>query len=386
MGTPGVLRTVGVGQNAGFRGSAGGGGGLRSSGGGYSGGGVLRSAISDLSQTGRGQGMRSATARRGDGGGTTALRSRIDLHSGGIVGASSATLGATPAKLGAVRKGASLKPQPGSAFSLPSAGLEGDGGGMARTILDRNTSLAAARGFIASIGLSGSLDSSDDAVRTLVPDRPGKYRDKMHKGEELIKAGSFMSAYDNFKLASDMVGRFPEPYLNMAHAKFGMNGYGMTAYYIRRALVCMPSLPQVPLRPKSFYSNVAIIGDMVIRLETYLDSNPEDGDALLILAYFRWFADNPDVPAVRSLLERALAAAKSEGRTEAIQIFWRAIVDSKKASGELKAPVRPKKTSGGQGSTSRPASLEPDTSTKPSDASDPAKLSGASAPNGPSGL
>ena len=194
----------------------------------------------------------------------------------------------------------------------------------------------------------------------------------MHKGEEQLKAGSFSSAYNNFKLASDMVGRSPEPYLNMAHAKFGMNGYGMTAYYIRRALVSMPSLPQIPLRPKRFYSNVAVFGDMVIRLETYLDSNPDDGDALLILAYLRWFADNPDIPAVRSLLERALVTAKSEGRTEAIQIFWRAIVDSKKASGELKVPVRPETAPEGQdSSTSRPASSEPESPDRPSPALEP---------------
>jgi hypothetical protein len=108
---------------------------------------------------------------------------------------------------------------------------------------------------------------------------------------------------------------------------------------------------------------------MVMRLETYLDSNPDDGDALLILAYFRWFTDNPDVPALRSLLERALGAAKSEGRVEAIQIFWRAIVDSKKASGELKVPVKPEKAPD-ESSTSRPGSSEPESPAKPPAAPD----------------
>jgi hypothetical protein len=365
LSTPSGLRTVGQGGSYSFRQGSAGGGGLQGSSK-YRSNGVLRSSMSAASAGG--SGLRASISSRSAG--NKALRSGIGLTKGGLIGTAGASGGAvgapvSPASLTSLRKGAALKYQGAAGLSLaPSTG-----GGMASTILGRSTSLAAARGFIAAIGHSGSLDGPDESVTTLVPDRPGLYRDKMHKGEEQLKANSFMSAYDNFKLASDMVGRFPEPYLNMAHAKFGMNGYGMTAYYIRRAFVCMPSLPQVPLRPKGFYSNVAIFADMVMRLETYLDSNPDDGDALLILAYFRWFTDNPDVPALRSLLERALGAAKSEGRVEAIQIFWRAIVDSKKASGELKVPVKPEKAPD-ESSTSRPGSSEPESPAKPPAAPD----------------
>jgi len=343
--TPASLGRVGMGTNASFLRSSAGGGGLQNAGGGYRGQGVLSSSMG----RGLGQGRRmsaSLDANRGIKGGGRALTSGISTVSGGLIGsAGGGALRSVSPTVGDVRKGASLAG--GESFELQAAG----GKGMADAILGRGMSLAAARGFLASVGQSGSLEEGDDAIRTLVPDHPGQYRDLMHKGEELLKAGSYMSGYDNFKLASDVVGRCPEPYLNMAHAKLGMGGYGMTAYYIRRALVCMPSLPQLPLRPKSFYSNVAVFGDLVIRLETYLDSNPGDGDALLILAYFRWFADNQDVPKVKELLARALAAAKSEGRTEAIQIFWRAIVASNKASGELK----PATASRGAGGTTRPS-------------------------------
>jgi hypothetical protein len=226
---------------------------------------------------------------------------------------------------------------------------------MAGAILGQNTNLTAARGFIASVGAVGSLDESDGSIKTLVPDRPGKYRDMMQKGEELMQSGSFIAAYEQFKVASDILGRSPEPFLSMAHARFGVGGYGTTAFYIRRALVCMPDLPLVQLRPKNFYSNVAVFGDLIIRLESYLDENSDNGDALLILAYFRWFADDSDVATVRVALEKALAVSETEERIEAIQIFWRAILKSGKATGKLTPPATAKPPSATGGSTTRPA-------------------------------
>jgi hypothetical protein len=100
----------------------------------------------------------------------------------------------------------------------------------------------------------------------------------------------------------------------------------------------MPQLPLVPIRPKGFYSSVAVFGDLMMNLETFLDDHPNNADALLVLAYFRWFSDKPDVATVRSALEKALAVSQSESRTEPIQIFWKAIVRSGKATGELRAP------------------------------------------------
>ncbi|MDP6633576.1 MAG: hypothetical protein QGG42_01590 [Phycisphaerae bacterium] len=240
-------------------------------------------------------------------------------------------------------------------FALASVG----GKGMAGAILGQDTSLTAARGFLASVGGSSGLQGSDGSIDTLVPDQPGQYRDMMHKGEELMRSGNFIAAYEQFKVVSDIMGRSPEPFLSMAHAKFGAGSYGMTAFYIRRALTCMPQLPGLPLRPKSFYSNVAIFMDLIIRLESHLEENENDGDALLILAYFRWFDDTPAAPAapvVRKALEKALAVSESEDRTEAIQIFWRAIVSSGKATGELKTKTRATtRPSGSGGSTTRPA-------------------------------
>ena len=355
---PGSFSTIGAGQSSLFRTSSAGGGGLQRTGSGYQSRGVLRSSISN--NVGAGQGLRSNMGFGANRGGTAALRSKIDRHSAGLIGGSSSVGGVGAATLTAVRKGSNLKSKDGGSVLLGGLG----GQGMANAVLGRGMSLAAAREFIASVGQSSSLQKSDEAVRTLMPDQPGQYRDKMHRGEELLKAGSFMSAYDNFKLASDIASRSPEPFLNMAHARFGMGSYGMTAHYIRRALVSMPSLPQVQLRPKSFYGNIAVFGDLVIRLEGYLDETPRDGDALLILAYFRWFADNPDVPAVRSMLERALAVAKSEDRIEAIQIFWRAIVASKKATGELRTAGAAAGVSSDIKSTTRPSGKAPDSADK----------------------
>ena len=366
LSTPSSPSSVGRGQNWDFRGSSGGGGGLQTTGGGYQSQGVLRSSMSNMSQLGRG--LDTSIDAGGNRGMT--LRSNIDRMSGSLIsspGAAMGTIGSTA--LADLKKGPTLKAAAG--FALDAAG----GKGMASALLGQDTSLTAARGFLASVGESRSLDTSDESIKTLVPDRPGQYRDKMYRGEELLRAGSFIPAYEHFKVASDIVGRSPEPLLNMAHAKFGTGGYGMTAFYIRRALICMPQLPLVQLRPKNFYENVAVFGDLIIRLETHLDQSPGNGDGLLVLAYFRWFADTPDVPTVRSALEKALAISKSEERIEAIHIFWEAIVASGKATGKLRtaATTRP---SGTGGSTTRPAdrAAEGDKGTRGS--VQPAKASG----------
>ncbi|MDP7289917.1 MAG: hypothetical protein QGH94_18190, partial [Phycisphaerae bacterium] len=73
---------------------------------------------------------------------------------------------------------------------------------------------------------------------------------------------------------------------------------------------------------------------------------------------------NPDVPAVRSMLERALAVAKSEDRTEAIQIFWRAIVASKKATGALRTAGSAAGVSSDIKSTTRPSGKAPGSADK----------------------
>jgi hypothetical protein len=346
LSTPGNLKTVGHGSNQAFRTYSSGGGGLQSTGGGSRGTSVLRSSMSGNSSFS----LRSGIG--GTGGGTSALRSNIDkssarLGTGGSTGGGP-VVGAT---LTAVRKGATFTNTASTPdFKLGSAG----GRGMASTLLGQSTSLAAARGFIASVGGSSGLSDADESITTFVPDQPGQYRDKIHRGEELLKAHNYISAYEQFKAASDIVQRAPEPFLNMAHAKFGEGGYGMMAFYIRRALATMPQLPLVALRPKSFYENVAVYGDLMMRLETHLDDVPEDGDAQLILAYFRWFSETPEVATVQASLEKALAASQAEEKVEAINIFWRAIVKSGKASGELRTAEATTKPSS-DASTAQPA-------------------------------
>ena len=364
---PGGLSTIGRGQNYDFRQDAAGVGGLQTTGGGYQAEGVLRSSMADRSQLDRG--LRSSIGAGGSG--STALRSGIDRSSSSLISSSSGgggIIGSTA--LAAVKRGPMLK---GTAdFILDFAG----GKGMAGALLGQDTSLTVARGFMASVGESSGFRKSDESIKTLVPDQPGQYRDKMHRGEELLRVGSFMSAYEQFKVASDIVGRSPEPLLNMAHARFGSGGYRMTAFYIRRAFTYMPELPLVPLRPKNFYENVAVFGDLIIRLETYLDENPGDGDAQLVLAYFRWFADTPDVPTVRSALEKALAVSKSEERIEAIHIFWEAIVADGKATGKLgtDATTKPKPADTG-GSTTQPADRAAKGDKAPRSSVQPAKTS-----------
>jgi len=225
---------------------------------------------------------------------------------------------------------------------------------MARVLLDQGANLAAARAFVMAVGESSVLKGDRRTLTTLVPDQPGQYRQMMHRGEELLRAGNFISAYETFKIADDIVRRSPEPLLDMAHAKFGSARltYVFPAYYIRKALRYMPELPLVPLRPKAFYGSAAVFGDRIIRLETHLDENPNDGDALLVLAYFRWFADTPDVLTVQSSLQKALDVSNTENKTEAIHIFWDALVAGGEAKGKL---IRKPTTQPADTSTTKPA-------------------------------
>jgi len=309
------------------------------------GGGALSSSLNAI----RGTGLISSLSS----GSSDALRSDMDGISRGFgPGIAKGTAGgALDLTLDPLTRGARL-----SGITTYTLGDEG-GEGMAKTLLSQGATLAAARAFAEAVGETAKLEGADQTLTTLVPDQPGQYRDMMFRGEELLKSGQFVSAYEHFRVANDIVGRTPEPLLDMAHARFGSArfSYASPAYYIRRALKYMPELPRVPLRPKAFFKSPAVFGDRIIRLETHLDEKPNDGDALLVLAYLRWFAENPNIRVVRRSLQKALHLSDSEEKTEAINIFWDALVAGGKAKGKL-TPKPPKPTTQPRkGPTTRPA-------------------------------
>ena len=271
---------------------------------------------------------------RGMGRPGTALRSNIlspsglgRLRPGGKVGASP-PIAPVPAP-GTGTKGKRIQP-----FSLSPQG----GKGISTALRASGTDLTAARAFIQSVGKSGdALDKSDQPITSLVPDQAGRYRNYMARGEEHFRSGDFAFAFTQFRLANDVIGRSPETLLSMAHAKFAIArfSYASAAFYLRKALKYLPELPLAPLRPKAFYNNLATFGEQIVHLEDHLEESPYDGEALLLLAYFRWFTDEPDVKTAHSALSKALAVSRTDETTEAIETFWDGMVASGKVSGKL---------------------------------------------------
>ena len=326
--SPGSLRRPGGSGIRSFRTNSYGLGGLQSSGTA----GPLRSSISG----GLGTALRSSMGTAGIG---SSLRSNIDTSSAfgtprdtGISG----TSGGVAAGFGP--RSVSVTGSPG--FSMGSHG----GTGVSRSLLGLDTDFAAARAFVQSVGDADSgLVKSAEPITSLVPDQPGRYRDHLADGEERFRAGDFIVAFDKFRLANDIVGRSPETLLSMAHAKFATArfSYASAAFYLRKALKYLPELPLVPLRPKAFYGNPATFGEHIIRLQEHLDEHRFDGDALLLLAYFRWFIDRPDVETIQVALSKALAASRDDEVAEAVRTFWDGMVATGKVSGELFPATRP---------------------------------------------
>jgi hypothetical protein len=116
----------------------------------------------------------------------------------------------------------------------------------------------------------------------------------------------------------------------------------------------MPELPLANLRPRGFYGSAATYAEHLVSLQEYIERNGTDGEALLLLAYFRWYEDpGHDNDLVRKAaarkalaaaaaqtLARGLASAIKANNThlvEAIETFWDGMV----AAGAVEGPLKP---------------------------------------------
>ena len=196
---------------------------------------------------------------------------------------------------------------------------------------------------------------SDFTITSLVPSQPSKYATLLAKGEAAFRRGQtssrdFAVAFNCFERASSIVPRAPETLLSLTHGRFATSSiaYAAAAYYLRRTLECLPELPLLPLKPRLFYGSDSAAAARYVRhlarLEKHLAKVPNDVDALLLLAYFRWFNGRTDE--TKAALAKAMTfAIKSNDKemAEAIDTFWKAMVLSGKASGALlKAPATKK--------------------------------------------
>jgi hypothetical protein len=246
-----------------------------------------------------------------------------------------------------------------SALGSPHSGLSGLAG--AGSLIDRGGDLSTANADLGSSVITSAMSYIQSAgntaelkratsITTLVPSVPGMYHDFMENGEKAFHLGYFLEAMQDFRNANHVGIHDPESLLSMAHAHFALGRFATAGVYLAQAIEVLPELPLLPLKPRAFYGDSddgrAKYGDHLDMLRAYLQRQPDDAEAHLLLAYFLWFNQNDD-PAARAQdlqsakqsLADGLAAGKKvhvpKATTEAIETFWDAMVASGQASGRL---------------------------------------------------
>ncbi len=203
--------------------------------------------------------------------------------------------------------------------------------------------MGIARAYASDVGAGAEHleQGKSEPITSFVPERPGMYRKYMKLGDDHFREEKYHSASRYFKMANNIAGRDPESLLSLAHSSFAVSrgSYARASYYLRKALEYFPELPLVNLQPREFYGNPTTYIDHIFRLENYVRDNPQDGEALLLLAYFRWFNERHKDAA--ELLKQARSVTKSPELLEAISIFWDGMVASGQVSGQLEPATRP---------------------------------------------
>ena len=192
-----------------------------------------------------------------------------------------------------------------------------------------------------------------------MPSQPSDYRDQMLAGDQAFRTDNYHRAYGHFEIANYLGDHDPESYLCMLHAQFALSSYSYAraSYFLQKALEHMPELPTVHLRPRGFYGSLGKYAEHLVSLQEHIARNPQDDEALLLLAYFRWFGRTQDTEATREALSRSLAASLGSNDTrmvEAVQTFWDGMVATGKVSGKLKPAAAAKAAPGSAGAAGTP--------------------------------
>jgi tetratricopeptide (TPR) repeat protein len=162
----------------------------------------------------------------------------------------------------------------------------------------------------------------------------------MQRGDRAFRQSNYREAYANFQIANDLGDHDAESYVCLLHAQFALSSvsYAQACYFLEQALRHMPELPLANLRPRGFYDSPDKYAQQLVALQENVEKNPGDHEAILLLAYFRWFEQERDVAGTRDLLSKALAAGQEKRDPlviETVETFWRGVVATGAASGEL---------------------------------------------------
>jgi len=278
----------------------------------------------------------------GGGGGSDILRSSI--YGGGALG------GSRTGSAGGLTSGLSNMIASPSLFTSrgggsPVVGTVESGGGGLKSALQAS----AERGsfYLKALGVfDEDLKHQDKPITSFVPDEPSMYQSYMQRGETSFRDGDYRGAADQFILANRIGTRDWTSLLSLAHCYFALQSFHTSAHYLRQAVKYFPEMPLVSIEPREFFGNQTRYADSIIKLEQFAQEDREDSDGLLLLAYFRWFDNNP--AAAKAALSQVLASAartaplpEDTPSVETARIFWKAMARSGKVSGSLEDAANP---------------------------------------------
>ena len=241
-----------------------------------------------------------------------------------------------------------LMPQAPASPTVPMVLNDAGGSGIGSALAKSGpTAFGLARAFVLELEKASSslLQQRDQPITSLVPKNDSLYRKYMAKGDRSFRRGNYRDAYTNFQIANDLGNHDPESYVCLLHTEFALSAYSYAkaCYFLEQALRYMPELPLANLKPRGFYDNEGKYAQQLVALVDHTAKRPSDHEAILLLAYFRWFEDKRNVDDTRKLLAKALAAGmekKDPLLIDAAETFWRGIVASGAATGELKPEPR----------------------------------------------
>ena len=362
----GALRNLGQGSpTQSFRSFSYGLGSLNAGSGGR-GGGVLRSSIGQTGFSVHRSGALSVSGSRGHSLGSSSLsgqlrnsglsvpRSGLGGPTSGLdlrVGSPLRSIPIAPVAIGG-------SPPPGGAIPMGAFADHGRSTGIGDAPAEQDeTALGSVRDLLRELekAATSKLKNRSKPITSLVPTPASEYKDHMAKGDRAFRANNFHGAYTEFLIANDL-GRAlrspigseqdPESLICLAHTQFSLSrySYARAAYYLQLAIRHMPELPLANLRPRGFYGSANKYAEQMVALAEHLEKDPGDGEASLLLAYFRWFENPQDVPAARDALSKALTSAmqrKDSRLVDAIETFWRGMAETGKVSGKLPDASQP---------------------------------------------
>jgi hypothetical protein len=240
---------------------------------------------------------------------------------------------------------APVAPVAPTAPEVPALLSDSGGSGIGQSLVASSNSPTAfglARAFVQELERASSslLRKKGEPITMLVPAEPSVYRTYMQRGDRAFRQSNYREAYANFQIANDLGDHDAESYVCLLHSQFALSSvsYAQACYFLEQALLHMPELPLANLRPRGFYDSQSKYAQQLIALQEHTEKYPGDHEAILVLAYFRWFEQDRDVAGTRNLLSMALKAGREKmdpQMIEAVETFWRGVVATGAASGEL---------------------------------------------------